>query len=156
MAVNIIGILSGVLWLLILIRCRVFLGEISRYFARRLTVYYLDFNLDVSKCFRQFSPTLYQRNKLIILPGRLSSVNILDILSVVSRQIFLHILSRVSRWISSICWRTSFGKVITIFCWTLQDKYCRYFVSRFKVNILDMLSRSSQLSGSKATLELIG
>jgi len=59
-------------------------------------------------------------------------VNILDILPVVSRQIFLHILSSVSEWISSIYWRTSLGKLL------------QYFVGRYRINIVDILSFASR------------
>jgi len=76
-------------------------------------------------------PTLYQWNISIILPGHLS-VNILEILSVFSRQIFLPILSSVSRWFSSICWRTSPAKLL------------QYFVGRYRINIVGILSVASR------------
>ena len=59
-------------------------------------------------------------------------MNIIDILSVVSRQNFLHTLSRVSRRISSICWRTSLGKLL------------QYFVGCYRINIVDILSVASR------------
>jgi len=112
----------------------------------------------VSDCliqFLTFSPTLYQWNISIILPGHLSA-NILYDLSVFSRQIFLHILSSVSGWISSIYWRTSLGKNITIFFWTLQDNIVDIlsFASRCILSICYRAPHSCRFKGNTGTNRL--